>query len=543
MSLFNNQNNNAKINQLTTQLAQNTSKWKLQRNLLANFYQKLMKKQNVTIVCQGDSLTYGQDAYSADKIAPSGTADNGEAHVQPHAATTYPMALQTYLRQVYVNTSTVINKGYSGDWVENSLIHWTANANADLAFIMLGTNDSDYGAGWVPSNVKGNLTKYMDNMRTLIEQYTNWNTAVVLLAPPKLRDQEDPTTTTGHDTEPFRLAMKLLAEEYGCGFVDAETFMNGCDYTYYSDGVHLNSKGYQYFSSRLMSVLIGYGEKNKVTLKAGDTLLVRTTRDNIVNNGGELSVSPYSLASEEGDNGQGLLLSIGAGSSVFYGFETEEDNLILIPIFDVSAQTAISTTILDFNNEQGSIPLMTEIDISAYQGTKPASSISSSIKSTDTSSFNGSIRITTPDRFLHIANKGWHNIKLTNTGDGTVYFNGFVVMSYKDFLTQSPIEDWNTAALENGWTGTVKYTKDSHGTVYVKFNVTAGTVAGNTSIATLNEGYRPSEWDLPILCRNATNGTQSLDLYISIYGGIAVSSSAAVTSGQELVGQFSFYTK
>lgn len=412
-----------------------TNKMTKQRNYLSAFYQKLMRGQDVKIVCQGDSLTYGFDTTSSDKrpINPL-PADDGTTHVYTRASKTYPEALQEYLRKVYSNNSTVINKGYSGDWLAASLNRWTNNEQADAAILMIGTNDANLNATYIPSEIRGNIQRYLEDYRTLIERYTKWGTAVVLLTPPRLLAQENPKTTSGIYLEPYRLAVMLLGEEYGVPVIDVESFMNGCDTTYYSDSVHFSGKGYTYIASRLVSAFIGFGEFNKVTIQAGDTLSVRQTRDNFVSKDVLLTEDAGSYGPEEDTPEKGLLASIGATSHMSFGFETLEDNLIFIPVYSSEGGASLRTS-LDFANEQGSIPLLSAAHTGLPQGQKPLSQIISSLVTANTSAYDGTIGIAQTDRYIHITNKGWHNLTIENpAGVGYVYFDGFVVLSFEDFI-------------------------------------------------------------------------------------------------------------
>jgi lysophospholipase L1-like esterase len=409
---------------------------KKQTELLSSFYRKITKGDAVKIVCQGDSITYGQDTVSSDKRPADTTpADNGTTHTFTRAGKTYPEALQENLQAVYGTQVTVINKGYSGDWVEASFNRWNKNSNADIALIMLGTNDSNLGASWVPSDVKGNLTKYIADMRNLIERFLDWNTAVMLLTPPRLYSQEDFKTTTSHVTESYRNALFQIGKEYNIPVIDAEEFLNGFDATYYSDSVHLNTKGYTAFASRLTSVFIGM--LNSIPrIKSGDSLGVRVTRDNFIKNSQViLSTSVNSFGAEEGEDGQGILCDLNSGGWIHYSFITEEENLVLIPTYSLSSG-GIFTAELDFGVEQGSYNLLSAVNKQPPQGEKPLSIISSTSNVDGSKAWDGTININTTDRYLLITQKGLHNIKVSNTGSAGshVLFNGFVVVSFKDFL-------------------------------------------------------------------------------------------------------------
>lgn len=63
-------------------------------------------------------------------------------------------------------------------------------------------------------------------------------------------------------------------------------------------------------------------------------------------------------------------------------------------------------------------------------------------------------------------------------------------------------EAFISATLSNGWTGTLKYMKLSSGFVTIYAEITAGTIAGFTSIATIPSGYRPIV-SIPIVALDA----------------------------------------
>ena len=55
-------------------------------------------------------------------------------------------------------------------------------------------------------------------------------------------------------------------------------------------------------------------------------------------------------------------------------------------------------------------------------------------------------------------------------------------------------ENWISATLQNGWTGTLKYRKDAFGKIEVTgVLMTVGTTTPSTEIASLPSGYRPPQ--------------------------------------------------
>lgn len=408
--------------------------------LLSAVLKKIYTRGTVKIVCQGDSMTYSQDTISGDSLAPTGTADNGDAHTQKRALITYPEKLKAYLDEIYPSNSiSVINKGYSGDWVGKGLVHWVDNESADLAFLMYGTNDADLTASWVPSDVKGNIDRYIQDYRTLIDRYLKWGTALVILTPPRQLNQEQ--YNQGRVTEAYRNALLLLGKEYNIPVIDAEEFSNGWDKTYYCDTTHFNSKGYSAFASRVASLLVGFGIVNKENsmIDNGKTLSIRTSRENIVYNDVWFTDldSALSYGPEEINNGEGLILSASSGNcSMYFAFYTNKDNMIFIPTFTSYSGQSVKFT-LDFDNEQGSIPLLSSTLVDKPQGYKPPSSITSGINESNPYKWLvDDIGLGDTNKYLWVTNKGWHIIKVegvTKTISGGFAVNGFSTVSYEEF--------------------------------------------------------------------------------------------------------------
>ncbi|EAQ6072467.1 hypothetical protein DBW29_05785 [Salmonella enterica subsp. enterica] len=199
--------------------------------LLAQFQYKCRTKQNVTILCQGDSITAGMDTTSTDVTPP----DTGDAEVNPtitHATITYPARLGVFLNYASGIPVSIIKRGVSGHTAKKSHEYWTSKPNADIVFIMFGINDAD------PAN--GTHKEYMQYMELLIRRYVDWGIGVVVM-----------TCASGGvgRTDPlyqkFSQQAKAMATVYGCAHFNANEVL------YYmpqgaveADGVHLNSAGY-----------------------------------------------------------------------------------------------------------------------------------------------------------------------------------------------------------------------------------------------------------------------------------------------------------
>ncbi|ELL4064113.1 hypothetical protein Q5V72_004685, partial [Escherichia coli] len=118
----------------------------LQRLNLSKYAEKVARDSGaITIVCRGDSLTYGEDTTVAPTPPDTTPTASGRVHNKTRAATTYPQALQGYLQQAFSSSINVINQGYSGDNTKLGWGDWDVNVNSDLTIIMYGTNDAAQG--------------------------------------------------------------------------------------------------------------------------------------------------------------------------------------------------------------------------------------------------------------------------------------------------------------------------------------------------------------------------------------------------------------
>lgn len=476
--------------------------------LLSLALQKLSRGEKLTIVCQGDSMTYGQDNNSSDRRGASlDLCDDGSSHSQERAGVTYPEAFKSYLDKIYPNLNhTVINKGYSGDWAEKGYERWNSNSNADIVFIMYGSNDSNLSASWVPSNVLGNLSNYIGNMRKIVERYLKWGTAVVLLTPPRSLNVEN--GKTGRIAESYRQSLNMIGKEYNIPVIDAESFSNGWDNSFYSDTTHFNSKGYQAFASRLITVLIGNTliETNK--LYTGEFIGIRPTRDNItLGNTATLDHSDSSLGQIEGLTGKGLVI-LPKTSITSFAFETVEDDVIIIPVFGCFGNSL--TYELDFNNPQGnSIAQFTNFlwnETLTEKITTPSSFSALTYKdyySYLTYAYNNKL-------YFNVKNKGLHNISVYSDGNNSA-INGFISLSKIDFYY-----------IINSKVG-------KQGFYYDKTHTSFGssTTVTSTSIPLVNIMARLSHeniidsteyWKNPVMKLTVTNYSQSIIEYYFIIG-------------------------
>lgn len=488
--------------------------------LISKFYKNLSVGNEVKIVFQGDSLIYGVDRNSSDKRKPksdptqdSECGDTSECQ----ASVTLPEAIQKYCDEIYGSGKvTVINRGYSGDWAEKSYERWSTNPNADVVFLRLGSNDSYTGATWIPSGVVGNMEKYTEDMRKIIERYLDWGTAVILMTPPRAAKPEN--FTSGYATQAYRNAIKMLSDEYSCPVIPCENHMNGCDKTYYSDGVHMTGKGYSHDAAQTMAFLIGFiNQISKVN--SGSVIGIRKTRDNFIEQG-DISFLESSASSGacEYTSDSGMTYEMKSNSSIYYSIETLEDNLVLIPIFYNSSGKLQVT--LDFGTEQGSFTDLSAVEKRAAERYKAKSVIETTISSNSKSAWNGTINPNTENQYLVIANKGYHTIQVKNIGttaDCYLRFNGFITMSYKEFCNR-----YETTLLDGGR----KYEILTHTSVSDNTNVTESLIDLSKLLDALRISISGEYWKNPVLKIQVQNFDEAILEYIIQVGNTTVGSTS-----------------
>lgn len=209
------------------------------RRLYSEAYRNLLNGA-IRIVCVGDSMTYGYDEQSEDKLPPL------EGHARHRAPVNYPEQMQKELNRILGNdNSIVINYGFSGDTAQTSFQReaWKMNPNADLAIIKLGLNDRSQN---VP------LQTYMYYLSKWIERLLDWNTSVVVA----LSTMQVSGAEIGLN-EAYRQAAAEVAGNYGCKIIDTSYFIDNFTFSdIYSDGTHFNQNGYRILGNTMAWALL-----------------------------------------------------------------------------------------------------------------------------------------------------------------------------------------------------------------------------------------------------------------------------------------------
>ena len=209
------------------------------RRQLGTAYNKLRTDRALTIVCVGDSITYGYDAFSADKLPAL------EGHTTTRAPVQYPGRLYDRLNLLTKSAVTVINRGYSGDTAKQCFERWPENPGGDVVHIMLGINDA---AG----RFNATFEQYGEYMEKLIRQYIAWGHGVVI---------HTATAQTFNNANAggarFTQYIRGLAESYGCPVFESEGVHQYCRYAeVYSDATHFNAAGYAKYGDAVASFIL-----------------------------------------------------------------------------------------------------------------------------------------------------------------------------------------------------------------------------------------------------------------------------------------------
>ncbi|OCA84482.1 hypothetical protein A8F94_17450 [Bacillus sp. FJAT-27225] len=431
---------------VNAQLAQNAKKLdyrQKQARYYAAFLNKLGLKTAFKIVAQGDSLTYGQDTYSPDKRAANSdpTMDSQSNSTVTQAGKTYPEAMQEHLRSIYGSSiATVVNRGVPGHYADASKNKWSTNPSADLHLIMLGTNDSTAGT---PSDKKQKIDAYVNDMCLLIEQIIDFGSAVVLLTPPKI------SQGGAHPwLESYREALHSIGYIYGIPVINTDDFLDGHDMISVQaddpatgqspdDLTHFNTKGYTIIGTKIAGLFVG--TKNLLNpYKVTNDSILSVEGDGIgyVTDGaiGGDNASPLGVWS----NKYGSRVNLAAGQKFTTTFYTDNENLLLIPIFTAGANSRAEVKV-NFGSEQPYIESSFMINgADRFAVTQPPSVYTFALGSKlDLTAFNALVKGDIGTKVIHLTGKGFQTITVSNIGTAdSLSFYGFIVYGYREFISE-----------------------------------------------------------------------------------------------------------
>ena len=212
------------------------------RRLLGVANNKLRSGAAVNIVCVGDSITYGYDITSSDKLDPL------PGHTTTRAPIQYPSRLQDKLNFFTDSVVTVTNRGYSGDTAFACYNRWPDNPVCHVAHIMLGINDA---AG----RHSATFEQYGEYFEKLIRRYIDWGHGVVIHTA-----SAQTFNNANQGGTRYTQYIRSLAESYGCPVFESEGVHQYCRYAeVYSDGTHFNKAGYAKYGDAVAAFILASG--------------------------------------------------------------------------------------------------------------------------------------------------------------------------------------------------------------------------------------------------------------------------------------------
>lgn len=173
----------------------------------------------MTLVCFGDSLTYGYG------VAP------GEGYVDR-------------LRNAHPDWA-IVNSGVNGDTADGGLLRLEYSVlrhRPDRVLILFGSNDA---ARW---DAFRSLAEYRHSMTAILSVLRERLPAckIYLITPPAVNDALAKPFLDNMQLEPYRETVRALARERGCTLIEFARGLERKTAFLQSDGVHLSPTGYQY---------------------------------------------------------------------------------------------------------------------------------------------------------------------------------------------------------------------------------------------------------------------------------------------------------
>jgi lysophospholipase L1-like esterase len=301
------------------------------------FLDKVRRKEAIKIVFQGDSLFYGQDIISVDKRPAMSDATLDSTYIQngTQASKTIPEKFKECLIKSYGGITTVLNRGYCGDTAESSYSRWTDSANANMTYIMFGTND-------MFSKTPTNFITYISK---IIERLIDGGSAVTLFTLPKLSIDNVTATLS------FRSMLYNLKVIYGIDIVDTSSFTDGYYYDTIhpnGDSSHFNGVGYSIIGSKMASYFTDCINARKLNIKNGDFITIGLTPYTYLNNGCEYQSNANSKFGLVNSGNDGSAMNIKIGGYYTIPFYTTEKDLVITPIYVTQTAGSVINFQLDY---------------------------------------------------------------------------------------------------------------------------------------------------------------------------------------------------
>ena len=340
----------------------------------------------LTICIMGDSVLYGYvDGKDPEAVAEDCITDDGDSwslRFTQGKAKPYRNKVRVHngfingLNAVYGANKVVPNlKLYSGYCAKWAYQHYYASG-ADLVIINYGINDA-VGA-WVEESdgYLGNITKYIDYMRKIVERELQGGTAVVLMTPTRqtmMLDNasvnNDPNDTNDRTRiDAYEVALRQMAQEYNIPVIDGQELTRNLNNYQSYDFCHFTSEDNLAIGYRMASYFIGQSPLFKNEVHSGTYLGVNPQYDNMNITGlaqfGRAAYSPnqpiimanvnlvYPVPDEDWQT-KGLLVNVSGTGSITWSFYAPIDGMVVIPSVRTTTDGQGVGMQLDFGGKQG----------------------------------------------------------------------------------------------------------------------------------------------------------------------------------------------
>lgn len=435
---------------------------------------KMVNKETTTIVCLGDSVTWGYN--------------NGAVQVTNH----YPKVIQDKLNYMYGYSGiTVYNEGMPGKTSADGVSNFTARVLGhapDLVIIMFGLNDN---------NTDLSIIDYQNNLRTMIDTAKQNNIKVLLMSPTPGIDGI--SSIFNQTMANYAKAAETIAIEKQIDFINMFKIMsdlikkNTINSTWYDGAtLHFTEAGY----GLLADIVIK--EKLNVTVQADfkaneylafqSPFVQNSVTTSLIKSGNKLKKS-YFLTSTKPTESIGFAIFNDDPNMKFRFLTTKDAIGGTIDLLNFGGQYAV------LNNDGASLEDF-EIEISLNVG------------------------------LSYFELKG----NSVEVGQNFITSGGYLV---KSAPAPKPLNV--SLTLQNSWVNnsggyeTAKYYKSSEGMVNLIGLIKSGTTSFGTVIANLPSGFRPLNTHMFILA--SSDGSTGKPSIVEVKSNGDISCGATVSNG------------
>lgn len=410
---------------------------------LSRAYHLLKRNTSMSVVCVGDSLTYGADSFSVDKrpaksdptLPPDCTATNTQA------STTYPEKIQQLMDSCWGGGSTskvtIINRGIPGDKASDGIGRYPSNPNSNLAIIGYGANDIG----------NTNANDFFKALCDIAKRYIEYGNGIVFLSIPRRA-----STTSTLEIISFNAVIKQVADYFRSPFIDLGEALTGYESNLVyadtdktlplDDRVHFNGLGYSIIATKVFAKLIDICSPNSLKIRNNNYISSYSYASPSFYNGGvKIDLEGTAGGDLPSSSNNSFYMQVGVGQSITYSFYTEESDMLLLPHFhNNNAETKCEITI-DSGVQQAKPQIPTMLRNTTYIRQNSTSLvIPKSIYSypdgySSRLSLGEHVEADIDNKIIQLSQRGFHTVTVKNIGSsGVLYFFGFMCFDYYNGL-------------------------------------------------------------------------------------------------------------